>query len=665
MSRVPPPPRVPHRNNSNSTSLAEMAEIQRRRQAELRQHAPIWSPQNRQRRCGTCDDCLKGYPCLAATLVVDEAEDHPGAFAVDQRDSQHHHSAAATPRRRSSIAMGHVARATSNNASNHSRRSSVGMGASSTHSSSVQARRSTMSHLLLSQQPASQPPQLHATSSSFSTNSSEFLAVAVQAVIVNDAEGDMTISMQERELRRHEAELEAQEEELRLRQLALQAEEKTLGLHSEVSVQSDGADSSSAFLVVTAVPEEEQARSVLGEGPLRFAPPKQTPQNLLFENDDDRSLFQQKLYHLQEKWEFKRTSASMSRSSGSLPALQQALLLSPQWHSRFLWFYAHQSSSDGRLKISMDKVWKAEKKLKPRFVHLNLSELKFQLYSKTLFPVPGLKTKDGHDMFYMRPSRYFPNCTPTKTIIDNLCYVMNTMLEHSPLAQKEGIGFVACMDDWTMKNFEVNYCYQFMMALQGFMVPVKTQLFLIVNPPSWFGAVWKIMKPMLAPSFRKRVKICPESKISKYLAKDYLKHLPNDMKTGKANTDQMVVDYIAYRQYVEQGQVTHGINTTNHSSNHHHHHQHQHQQYTDTYSTCSSGNESFSQNNSYGDLTNSSGDPDLLLMNSFVSRGSSGGDDDDDASIHCDIHEDHEEEDSKPSSSSSIHISNLPSRWRR
>ena len=42
--------------------------------------------------------------------------------------------------------------------------------------------------------------------------------------------------------------------------------------------------------------------------------------------------------------------------------------------------------------------------------------------------------------------------------------------------------------------------------------PAKVELFLIVNPPSWFGVIWKIMKPMLAPSFRKRVKICPESR---------------------------------------------------------------------------------------------------------------------------------------------------------
>lgn len=53
-------------------------------------------------------------------------------------------------------------------------------------------------------------------------------------------------------------------------------------------------------------------------------------------------------------------------------------------------------------------------------------------------------------MFYMKPSRYFPNETSARTIIENLSYVMNTMEEReSPC--KDGIGFLACMNDWKMK----------------------------------------------------------------------------------------------------------------------------------------------------------------------------------------------------------------------
>ena len=35
-----------------------------------------------------------------------------------------------------------------------------------------------------------------------------------------------------------------------------------------------------------------------------------------------------------------------------------------------------------------------------------------------------ISTKAGHDMFYMRPSRYFPNSTPTKTCLG--CHIIRT-----------------------------------------------------------------------------------------------------------------------------------------------------------------------------------------------------------------------------------------------
>jgi CRAL/TRIO domain len=226
-------------------------------------------------------------------------------------------------------------------------------------------------------------------------------------------------------------------------------------------------------------------------------------------------------------------------------------------------------------------------------------------------------------MFYMRPARYFPGQTTTKMIIDNLCYVMNTMLENNQFAQKEGIGFIACMDNWKMKNFEVNYCYQFMMTLQGFMVPVKTQLFLIVNPPSWFGTIWKIMKPMLAPSFRKRVKICPEFKIAKYLQPGFEQFLPDDMASGQAYTDNMVMDFIAYREHVETGlpHCSDPDGSVHESSNR--------------------GNDDMESVG--GQSLSHDSDADRHSLHSFsgghFSAASSDQGDDDDASINCDIND--------------------------
>mgnify|MGYP003565649968 CR=1 FL=1 len=127
---------------------------------------------------------------------------------------------------------------------------------------------------------------------------------------------------------------------------------------------------------------------------------------------------------------------------------------------------------------------------------------------------------------------------------------METMVEKEK-ACSEGIGFLANMDDWHFSNFSVDYCYQFMMMLQG-RVPVRVRMFLIVNPPGWFDKIWSIMKGMLAKDFRKKVHMIPESELGQFLEAGFEEFLPDDMSTGKASTEQMVQDYITYRKHVEK-----------------------------------------------------------------------------------------------------------------
>merc|ERR1712125_313000 len=102
----------------------------------------------------------------------------------------------------------------------------------------------------------------------------------------------------------------------------------------------------------------------------------------------------------------------------------------------------------------------------------------------------------------------------------------------------EGIAFLANMNDWTFTKFSVSYCYEFMMMLQG-RVPVRVRLFLIMNP-------------MLAADFRKKVHIIPEAKLGEFLMDGYEDYLPDDFKSGKASTDDMVNDFIDYRKLVEK-----------------------------------------------------------------------------------------------------------------
>lgn len=187
--------------------------------------------------------------------------------------------------------------------------------------------------------------------------------------------------------------------------------------------------------------------------------------------------------------------------------------------------------------------------------YLNLcmkDELVKQFESRTLFPLPGLKSKDGTcDVLYMRPSRFFPESTKTESVIENLCYVLNDM---SATRQKSrnGVAFIANMIEWEMENFSIEYCSKFMQALQGHMVPTKVELFLIVNPPSWFGKIWKIMRPMLSTSFAKKVHIIKEDKLSRYLRKGYEQYLPDELSPGWRSTAELVEDYIDQKTYEDE-----------------------------------------------------------------------------------------------------------------
>jgi hypothetical protein len=292
-------------------------------------------------------------------------------------------------------------------------------------------------------------------------------------------------------------------------------------------------------------------RELLGDGPLRFALRDSCDWDEIL--DCLSSANGREFDQLQKLWKAycRDKIQRCGKSNGSEPSSRNLPppSLPIEWYFRYLNHCIREDESFAGEQAfhNMTKTLKND-----RYLKLRVFALQAQLESKTLFPVPGLKTSEGHSMFYMRPSRYFPKKTSTKTIIDNLVYVMNTMLESNVHSQKKGIGFLACMDDWAMKNFDVNYCFQFMLGLQGAMVPVKVQLFLIVNPPAWFGAIWQIMKPMLLPSFRRKVKIVKEQSIGKYLQADYLDYLPDDMESGIVPTEDLVADFVTYRRYVER-----------------------------------------------------------------------------------------------------------------
>jgi len=220
----------------------------------------------------------------------------------------------------------------------------------------------------------------------------------------------------------------------------------------------------------------------------------------------------------------------------------------PEWYLRFA------QCSPGA-PFTMSTAWKVMKKFEKRYLSLSITTMERQLVTQTIFIPRGLKSLDGHAMFYFRPSRFFPREMASSTIIDNLAYIMQCMLENEQ-SLRDGIGLVANMTHWKMVNFSIAYWHKFMMTLQGRRGPTRVQLFLIVNPPSWFGSIWAIMRPMMSDAFRRKIHIIPAEELPNYLAAGFEDSLPDDMMPyGKGSTEHLLRDFVAERKRIESNRI--------------------------------------------------------------------------------------------------------------
>ena len=219
----------------------------------------------------------------------------------------------------------------------------------------------------------------------------------------------------------------------------------------------------------------------------------------------------------------------------------------PRLPDELLLRYARHHKFDER--ETWDALRKVQKSHVQRLLTLDIGSVEEQLRSRTLFPLPGMRTREGDEVFYMKPSRYNPKETPTQYVIDSLGYVMNCMVQKE---SNTGIALLANMNDWTLDHFSTEYFRKFMEMLQGHVIPSRVNLFLIVNPPQWFGKVWRIIKPMLAPEFQKKVHTIPESELFVHLQFNYEKYLPDEMESGKAPSGKLVEDFIEHRLLAEK-----------------------------------------------------------------------------------------------------------------
>jgi CRAL/TRIO domain len=178
-----------------------------------------------------------------------------------------------------------------------------------------------------------------------------------------------------------------------------------------------------------------------------------------------------------------------------------------------------------------------------------ITRLEEQIRTNTLLIPPNLKSKDGYDYLYMKPGRYFPGETPHEGLIDSLVYLLRCLTEREKNCT-EGIAFVCNMENWGYSNFSVAYCRSFFETMQG-RFPCRVRSFLIVDPPAWFGAIWRIIKSIVTKDFAEKVHMPSFNDVEDYLHESCsIDSLPDEYG-GKLDTQKAVDDFIAYRKYVE------------------------------------------------------------------------------------------------------------------
>jgi len=220
-----------------------------------------------------------------------------------------------------------------------------------------------------------------------------------------------------------------------------------------------------------------------------------------------------------------------------------------------LWYIRFAKCSPG-LSFDFKSALKVMKKFDRRFMNLSIMAAERMLIAGCIFPCRGLRSLEGYEVIYMCMKQYSPKEDSVSAIIDNLVYVVNIMMEREDTST-DGVALVSNFNGFKMQNFSIAYFHNFILALQGRKIPIRVNMWLLVNTPVWFGSIWQIMRPMMTEDFRKKVCRINEKDLGQFMAKGYEQFLPNDMKGGVLHADRIVQNYILERRHLECRNVRH------------------------------------------------------------------------------------------------------------
>lgn len=180
-------------------------------------------------------------------------------------------------------------------------------------------------------------------------------------------------------------------------------------------------------------------------------------------------------------------------------------------------------------------------------------ELRGQLVNKMLFPLPGLRTKKNKSqVIYGRPSRTNPEDDNMTNVLQSLCYVMNDFSQTEQQC-RDGVALVTNLAGFKREHFDEMEWRQFILALQGTLVPTKVNTILLVDAPAWFKQeVWRKMRSSMPYQFRRNVHIISSDKLGDYLMEDYQAYLPHEIAHGFRSGTEIIEDYIDLKSYEDK-----------------------------------------------------------------------------------------------------------------
>mmetsp|Transcript_11140 Transcript_11140/g.29926 ORF Transcript_11140/g.29926 Transcript_11140/m.29926 type:complete len:281 (-) Transcript_11140:236-1078(-) len=129
---------------------------------------------------------------------------------------------------------------------------------------------------------------------------------------------------------------------------------------------------------------------------------------------------------------------------------------------------------------------------------------------------PGSVDVNGFRIMYMRPANYFPATMPLDELLEAAVYVMERLADEET-TQLAGICFLVDMRNWGWSNFSVKYASQWLGLMQN-RFPLRLRAWVMLDTPSWFGAVWRIIRPMMTARFASKWKFGPLAEADKYVS---------------------------------------------------------------------------------------------------------------------------------------------------